>query len=345
MDATDVNEYKVAMYYILQNQSRYLRMKHEEVRQRFWISVKDVESDYIGEFLFIFIVIILVVLISFASLFPLILKVHSGMNKVMGLFSYVSRDQLNSLANRCEHFKETYLLENQKLREGGGDIEYRDYHTEQGSDLDFISESEEMDLGDDSLPSVAAMNNISDLSLSYKGDESLNQSYTKEKIDQELELLKNFDGGDNFTPQKGGNKPRTDSTVQKTPGGSSPHINTETNLLGKAKTNMNQAEQDLTSHNDDEKFEALNNFKEKFTQIYIFKSVVTSVLIILVLVLNHIWTLNISSSTIKAMSHLNVLSRINSKVKFINKFTLETVQSHQKVSMECKIHIFKDSDF
>ena len=112
-NAAAVNEYKVAMYYVLYNQSRYLRMKHEEVRQRFWLSIVNVKDVYIGEFRLIFIIIIIVTILSLASLFPLILKVHRGMNGVMGLFSYMSRDQLNSLASRCLHFKDNFLLENQ----------------------------------------------------------------------------------------------------------------------------------------------------------------------------------------------------------------------------------------
>lgn len=89
---------------------------------------------------------IIIVLLSFSSLFPFILKAEKGMSRVMGLFSHLSRDQLSSLAQRCEYFQVTFLEENQKLREGGGDIEYRDYLSELGSDLDFISESEGIEL-------------------------------------------------------------------------------------------------------------------------------------------------------------------------------------------------------
>jgi hypothetical protein len=99
---------------------------------------------------------------------------------------------------------------------------------------------------------------------------------------------------------------------------------------------MKAAERDLTSHDDEEKFEALNNFKVKFIQVYIFKSIVSSVSVILILVLNYLWTINMGSNNISAMNHLNVLSRINSKVKFINMFTLESVQLHDTIQLEGK---------
>jgi hypothetical protein len=198
-----INEYKISMFYVLQNQAKYLRLKHDEVRQRFWISIYNVKEKFKSQFRNIFAFIVIAVILSFASLFPLILKVHRGMNKVMGLFSFVSRDQLNSLARKCEYFKTTFLEENKKLREGGGDVLYKDYLTEMGSDLDFISESEDINIEMESK-SEAQQNNISDSSHSYKGDDSLNQSYKKESIDKELEKLKEFDGGNEFTPIKTG---------------------------------------------------------------------------------------------------------------------------------------------
>jgi hypothetical protein len=78
----------------------------------------------------------------------------------------------------------------------------------------------------------------------------------------------------------------------------------------------------------------LNNFKEKFTQIYLAKSIVTALLIILLLAFDFIRSLGLADYNQSAMGHLNVLSRINSKVKYINLFTLETILKHEKISIE-----------
>lgn len=47
-----------------------------------------------------------------------------------------------------------------------------------------------------------------------------------------------------------------------------------------------------------------------------------------------ILSLSISNSSLTAMKHLNVLSRLNPKVKYLNVLTLETVAIHETIQME-----------
>lgn len=323
----DINEYKISMFFVLQNYGKYLRRKHDEEREMLWYSTSKVKNTFTTQVRNIFIFMIIAVIVSFSSLFPFILKVHKGMNQVMGLFSYVSRDQLNSLAQRCEYFKETYLEENKKLREGGGDIDYKDYHSELGSDLDFISESQDIQF-EKEFDQESFQNMPSDSSHSYKGDESLNQSYKKE-IDKELENLENFDGAQQLTPQNKNKKPKKLINEKITP------IQTETYLLSQTMKNIEQAEKDLLSQDSEEmKWKALHDFKEKFTQIYLTKSLITVFLMIVILTIEYIRTLTISDANKSALDHLNVLSRVNSKVKYIDTFTLETIALNKAIEIE-----------
>lgn len=82
------------------------------------------------------------------------------------------------------------------------------------------------------------------------------------------------------------------------------------------------------------KWNTLHSFKEKFTRIYVARSLITVFFMVVVLTFEYIRTLAISNANKSSIDHLNILSRINSKVMYLNVFTLETILKHESVEVE-----------
>ena len=237
-------------------------------------------------------------------------------------------------------------MENRKLKHGGGEIEYKDFITEQGSDIEEESNplsrsalSKSVDSNESNSPDPAKQKHHSESSHSYKGDDSLDQSYVKDKIEKELEQLKEFNGGQQVgqTPTKnqlttiGQPDSNTKSQEKKN---RKDRINKK--LQDDIFKNIEQAEKDSKGDPDleEQKSEVLNNFKEKFTQVYLFKSLATTTLIITILILNHLWNVSLIDSKRRAINHMYQLSSINAKIKYLNMFTFQTVVDHSQIKLE-----------
>lgn len=144
------------------------------------------------------------------------------------------------------------------MREGGGEVYYKDYDTELGSHLDFISESEDLNLifgsKDENDNSQIDMQSVS--CPSYYGDESFNESAQNKIMKKELEKLINFNespkNNKNNSTLKNSNKITT--TTARTQNVLQSLLSKRTYLEeGETKSNLEQS-----------KIDTLNSFKEKY---------------------------------------------------------------------------------
>ena len=312
----------------------------------------------------------MLVICSLLGLLPLVFKVHTGMTQVISLFAFVTRDQITKLAERCEIFRECQLQEIHSLRPRSMNTGLENLEDEDSlnrSMIDFLSESSRVDDPmDKSSPSQ------SNSSHSYEGDDSFNQSYEKkEKIDQQLEELKNNDlmEDSDFIPKnrnsesksisgdKGGSssqlehknakRGRNDSSSKSRSrtrsSGQTKNRRKKSKILENSNERMKQEtlknmerDENAAQEEEEEKREVLNSFKEGFTQVYLFKALITSFILSLILVGNYLWTSQLCSSAIHASTHLNHLSELNTKLKYLNIFTLETVAQNSIYRLEGK---------
>lgn len=118
-NSSPVSQYSNSQFFVEFNYARHLRLGHRLRRQTFWLSVESVHKTFKNNFLIISIVVVVITLASFTCISPLVLKVHNSLTKVNSLFGFLSKQQISSLAKRCDFFRESFLVESISLTSDG----------------------------------------------------------------------------------------------------------------------------------------------------------------------------------------------------------------------------------
>lgn len=169
-----INEGTKAVFFILENSGEGFLSICLELIETLSGIYKERYQIYKLYFTCSFIVSLVFLILMLLVLIPIVFRVYKSMNHVMGLFAYVSEEQIESLAEKCREFRADFMYE----------ISEMDVNRAKSEILFTDSELEGRSSG------ARSQIKNSEISNSYNGDDSLNRSYGEKKIEKEFEGLR-----------------------------------------------------------------------------------------------------------------------------------------------------------
>ena len=150
-NTSTVDSTKKNFYYVNYNGLRPLRWGSENIAMDFYNYYFDRTSTYWITIEIIMIVALVVVAVSMVIIVPFVFSVQKTNNRVLSLFGYIPRNDINLLADKCERYLDTYLEDRDERRDG----DYDASQDEEGEgEEEGYADGEEQGEGDGENPDV-----------------------------------------------------------------------------------------------------------------------------------------------------------------------------------------------
>jgi len=315
-----------------------------------------------------------ILLICIVIMIPLVVKIRKGMNDVMGLFSYVTNDQIVELAKRCQTFKDKYLKE--------VDLHKVVLNNNEGEDEEAKKDENSMPEDDDEKSSLIDFFSVQSKSVidnsahanSYKGDDSMNRSYQKEGIEEDLKRLQENELYLNATPKaplkglnfdsvlKGFGEESKDSEkdvkeyindINKAEKRSHPpnnkiNIQEDDDSGDEEENGTDQVADDLIKEaitkiekdhdgNEEERLdrmEILQATSERFVEAYLLKGCLTWIVLFGMFLLNFYLNYSLSSASVKTTQHFDLINKLKTNLFYMESYTLESVNANKTITLD-----------
>ena len=107
--ATDIQSSNANFFFVITNGLQDLRFGSELIGGQFYNYYMSVADSQTTTFLIFMVVGIAFMVLSMFVLIPIVFNVHRTNNKVLALFGYIPKNEIENLVNKCEKYMEKYL--------------------------------------------------------------------------------------------------------------------------------------------------------------------------------------------------------------------------------------------